>query len=62
MVLGAMKTVATSPATGSDTASPLSPVTVSPTCWVSRMYAAQQHAAPSAQSTPTTRPDRATAR
>ena len=49
-----MKIVATRPATGSDTASPLSPVTSSPTRWVSRMYAAQQHAAPRAQSTPTT--------
>ena len=41
-VLGPATTVAARPATGMDTASALMPSTSSPTCWVSRMYAAQQ--------------------
>ncbi len=44
--------VATSAATGIETARPVIPATSSPTFWVSRMYAAQQQAAASANSTP----------
>ena len=45
--------VAIRPATGIEIASPLIPVTWSPTRWVSRMYAAQHAAAASANATPT---------
>ena len=47
-VLGPATTVAARAATGMVTASALMPSTPSPTCWVSRMYAAQHAAAASA--------------
>ncbi|GMA87315.1 hypothetical protein GCM10025868_25650 [Angustibacter aerolatus] len=45
---GAATAVATRAATGIDTARPFTPLTWSPTRWVSSTYAAQQAAAPSA--------------
>ena len=52
-VSGPATSEATRAATGIETASPVMPATSSPTRWVSRMYAAQQHAAASAKATPT---------
>ncbi len=51
--LGPTTIVAITPATGIETARPLKPATSSPTRCVSRMYPAQQTAAPSAYKTPT---------
>ena len=49
---GPANAVATIAATGIEIANPLRPVSSSPTLWVSRMYAAQQPAAPRAKATP----------